>query len=270
MKTVKIIGLMILSMFLVSCGATMNSHFSLKKKLPFDSFVKVVATYDVVKCINDTCVNFKLGSTSSGAVVRTYDHGSYILSTGHSCDPGAIVNDLGGKVKVKQTTYVIDLNGVKYDTKTININRLLDTCILYSSELDKTPVRIEKNEAPVIGDMVYNIAAPVGMFNTNTAPVLEGRYSGHKWGFSLYTVPAIGGSSGSPLFNTKGKLVGMIHSVHTRFHHLSFGPKHNQLVNYIYKHTPYHVPDGVSLEIDATKKEIKENIKNHLLDINIK
>ena len=70
--------------------------------------------------------------------------------------------------------------------------------------------------------------------------------------------------------NVKGKLVGMIHSVHTRFHHLSFGPKHTQLVNYIYKHTPYHVPDGISLEIDATKKEVKQNIKNHLLDINIK
>jgi S1-C subfamily serine protease len=270
MKTIKLFLLVILSMFLVSCGATMNSHFSLKEKLPFDSFVKVVATYDIVKCVEGTCMNFKLGSTSSGAVVRTYKHGSYILSTGHSCDPSAIVNDLGGNVKVKQTTYVIDLNGVKYDTKTINIDRLLDTCILYSSELSKNPVRIEKNKAPILGDKIYNIAAPVGMFDTKTAPVLEGRYSGHKWGFSLYTVPAIGGSSGSPLFNDRGKLVGMIHSVHTKFHHLSFGPEHNQLINYIYKYTPYNVPDGISLEIDATKKTTNETKRNHLLNIKIK
>ncbi len=270
MKSLKFLILMISLIFLPSCGGTLNGHFSLKHKLPFDSFVKVVASYDVVKCVGETCMNFKLGATSSGSVVRAYDHGSYILTTGHSCDPRAILHDLGGNAKIKQKTFLIDMNGVKHQTKTININNKLDTCILYAKGFSKAPVKIERNDAPNIGDMIYNIAAPVGMFNTQTVPVLEGRYSGYKWGFSLYTVPAIGGSSGSPLFNSRGKLVGMIHSVHTRFHHLSFGPTHPQLINYIYKHTPYHVPDGISLEIDGTKEDSVFDTKNHLLDIKLK
>lgn len=270
MKSLKYLILMISLIFLPSCGGTFNGHFALKQKLPFDSFVKVVATYDVTKCVDNTCMNFKLGATSSGSIVRTYPHGSYILTTGHSCDPEAILNDLGGNAKVKQKTFLIDMNGVKHDTKTININNKLDTCILYAAGFAKSPVKIERNDAPVIGDKIYNIAAPVGMFNTQTAPVLEGRYSGHKWGFSLYTVPAIGGSSGSPLFNERGKLVGMIHSVHRRFHHLSFGPTHPQLINYIYKHTPFHVPDGVSLEVDGTQQNSTLDAKGHLLDIKIK
>ena len=271
MKFVQSFILLFSLMFLVSCGGTLNGHFNLKHKLPMDSFVKVVAKYDVVKCVNKTCMKFQLGATSSGSVVRVYEHGSYILTTGHSCDPGVILNDLGGEAKVKQTTYIIDINGVKHDTKTINFNSKQDKCILYSDSLKKAPVKIERNDAPIWGDLIYNVAAPVGMFNIKTVPVLEGRYSGHKWGFSLYTVPVIGGSSGSPLFNERGKLVGMIHSVHRRFHHLSFGPTHTELINYIYKHTPYHVPDGVSLEVDGTEKtSIEKTDQDHLLDIQIR
>jgi S1-C subfamily serine protease len=270
MKFIKHVILIFSLMFLSSCGGTLANHFKLKQKLPFDSFVKVVATYDVVKCIGETCMKFKFGATSSGSVVRTYPHGSYILTTGHSCDPKAIMYDLGGGLKIKQTTYLIDINGVKHNTKTININNKLDTCILYSSSVSRAPVRVERNDAPEWGDKIYNMAAPVGMFNTRTVPILEGRYSGHKWGFSLYTVPAIGGSSGSPLFNHRGKLVGMIHSVHTRFHHLSFGPTHAELVNYIYKHTPFHVPEGVVLEVDGTKGSNPSGTKNHLLDIKMR
>ena len=122
MKSLKFLILMISLIFLPSCGATINGHFALKNKLPFDSFVKVVATYDVVKCVGETCMNFKLGATSSGAVVRAYDHGTYILTTGHSCDPRAILHDLGGNAKIKQKTFLIDMNGVKHQTKTININ----------------------------------------------------------------------------------------------------------------------------------------------------
>ena len=102
---------MISLIFLPSCGATINGHFALKNKLPFDSFVKVVATYDVVKCVGETCMNFKLGATSSGAVVRAYDHGTYILTTGHSCDPRAILHDLGGNAKIKQKSIWIGVDG---------------------------------------------------------------------------------------------------------------------------------------------------------------
>jgi len=270
MKFIKHAILMLSLMFLTSCGGTLAGHLNLKQKLPFDSFVKVVATYDVVKCVEGNCMKFGFGATSSGSVVRAYPHGSYILTTGHSCDPNAIMYDLGGGLKIKQVTYLIDINGVKHDTKTININNKLDACILYSSSVSRTPVRIERNNAPKWGDKIYNMAAPVGMFDVQTVPVLEGRYSGHKWGLSLYTVPAIGGSSGSPLFNARGKLVGMIHSVHTRFHHLSFGPTHAELVNYVFKHTPLHVPEGIVLEVDGTKDIRMNGTKSHLLDIKMR
>lgn len=270
MKSFKYLILAFSLIFLASCNATLNGHFNLQKKLPFSSFVKVVATYDVQRCIGKTCLKFKLGATSSGSVVRVYPHGSYILTTGHSCDPRSILMDIGGNAKIKQTTYIIDMNGVKHETSTININNKLDTCILYSKNLKKIPVRIEKGTPPVVGEKVYNLAASVGMFDIQTVPVLEGRYSGQTWGYSLYTVPAIGGSSGSPLFNQRGRLVGMIHSVHRRFHHLSFSPTHTQLVNYIYKHTPFYVPDGVTLEVEHKDSHHGIPQKNHLLDIKIK
>jgi len=203
----------------------------------------------------------KMMSTSSGSIIKKYKHGSYLLTTGHSCDPKFAVSQLGPNTKIKQDTFLIDIYGARHNTITINIDNVLDTCILYSESIPHPSIKIGWNSPPVQGDKIYNLAAPVGVFNKHTMPILEGRFSGWMWGMSMYTVPAIGGSSGSPLFNTKGELVGMIHSVHRRFHHLSFSPRHDELMKYISTNTPYIVPAPLKTEISTIKPPSKDKKK---------
>jgi S1-C subfamily serine protease len=50
---------------------------------------------------------------------------------------------------------------------------------------------------------------------------------------AMYTIPAAGGSSGSPIVNSKGELIGMIHSVNIRFPMITVSPEFENLRKFI-------------------------------------
>jgi len=52
-------------------------------------------------------------------------------------------------------------------------------------------------------------------------------------GHAIYSLPAIGGSSGSPIVNKKGELIGMIHSVIRYFNQVSISPNYEAMREFI-------------------------------------
>lgn len=134
----------------------------------------------------------------------------------------------------------------KYDVNVINYNRKLDLCLLYVKKLQRKPALLA-HSAPEPGDKAYNLAAPLGMFGSNMIPKLDGYFAGYLTRdprdvdqmFSIYSIPAIGGSSGSPIFNSDGYVIGMIHSVNIRFPFLTYSPTFKQLKQFIRENVPY-------------------------------
>jgi len=226
------------------------ADISLGKVLPRKSFVKVETTYRATSCketkdekeekgedeTNIQCDYHFLTTTSSGSVVKAHKDGSYVLTTGHSCSSENIRYHPDKQAVIDVEMHVFDIRGGKHLAKLIAIDEDKDMCMLQIPTFVWEAVKISY-VTPKKGDKIYNLAAPVGVFQKDTVVILEGRYTGHFWGFAMYTVPAIGGSSGSPLFNNSGKLVGIIHSVHRRFHHLSFAPKHQEILDFIDENT---------------------------------
>ena len=49
------------------------------------------------------------------------------------------------------------------------------------------------------------------------APLFIGMYSGHSHNRLVFTLPAINGSSGSPILNEKGEVVGVVSAVTKNF-----------------------------------------------------
>jgi len=228
-----------------SCmSAGFMADANLGKVLPRKSFVKVVTKYTATSCkeakneseAGNQCQSHLFSTTSSGSVIKAHKDGSYILTTGHSCSSKNIKYIPDDQAVIDVEIYIYDIRGGKHLAKLIAVDEEKDMCMLQIPTFVWEAVKISY-VTPKKGDKIYNLAAPQGVFQKDTVVMLEGRYVGHFWGFAMYTVPAVGGSSGSPLFDNQGKLVGMIHSVHVKFHHLSFAPKHQEVLGFIKKYT---------------------------------
>ena len=83
---------------------------------------------------------------------------------------------------------------------------------------------------PRVGERVFNMAAPHGIFAPGMVILLEGFYSGSDVDDdTFYTVPAAPGSSGSVIMNSRGEIVSVIHSAYRSFHQIALGSHLNYI-----------------------------------------
>ena len=127
---------------------------------------------------------------------------------------------------------VLDINKESFPVKVIAIDHANDLCILRVQGIKKPAIKIA-SEAPEPGDRVYNLAAPTGIFDKNMIPIFEGFFNGSSKNRTIYSIPAKGGSSGSPIFNSNSELIGMIHSVNVYFPVISVSPPKDMLIKFV-------------------------------------
>ena len=257
--------LFFLCTFSLSCtGFNQNNQ---KDILYRDSFIKLEKTLVVSVCQEGKCKVFtELGSTASGSVIRNQFDGSYVLTAAHVCDDSGIQNYIDQffdkeapqlKKDIKKELIFIGktIEGTEYKVEIVAEDEKNDICVLWVKDLYKKALAISP-KSPEIGDKVYNMAAPLGIFYPNMIPLQEGYYNGQKKNKDIYSIPAIGGSSGSPIVNHKGELVGMIHSVYRNFNHVSLGPTYKDLTDFIHTKTTKHVGDHM---INVLLRQLSDN-----------
>ena len=209
--------------------------------LPRTSFVKIEKIIEVKICDPTDpkdCFTKAMVSSGSGFVIKNDNDGSYIFTAGHVCDDSDIIARFkdAGAIVTKQEFIVMDINKNRFKAKTIAFTMCEDMCVAYAPGFYRPPVKVAQL-SPQQGDGALNLAAPLGVFDDEMIPILHGHYSGIAYGGkAIYTIPAIGGSSGSGIFNKNGELIGMIHSAHIRFPFLSLSPTHREIVDYILEH----------------------------------
>ena len=218
---------------LLSCGHHRNT---VKNILPRDSFLKIQKTIEATMCHpkkKDLCVTKRFGATASGAVVNVTGNGAYVLTAAHVCIDEKAKKFLN-KVQHKMFFYVINIESTYFPVEIIATDQLNDLCILYVEGLRNPAMRIAVNK-PVPGDRVYNLAAPLGIFDKDMIPTFQGFYNGDTriYDRAIYTLPAKGGSSGSPIMNHRGELVGMVSAAFIRFSHLAISPKFKETTTFV-------------------------------------
>ena len=197
------------------------------------SFLKVEKFINVNICADGQCISDRVMATGSGSVVGVHRFGSLVLTAAHVCETDRYANN-PHVTEVRVIIQVVDLELKRYDASVISIDRELDTCMLTVIGMKRPPLRIHMGKY-IPGTKVYNVAAPIGILNHDLVPLLDGYFLGVEGKRALYSVPAAGGSSGSPIVDANGNLVGMIHSVNILFPMITVSPTIEDLRKFIFE-----------------------------------
>jgi S1-C subfamily serine protease len=197
----QLFGIITLLVFCTSCGCATFGVLSTMKDAPRTSFVKIeVLTNEYI-------------STGSGVIVNHIEEKTLILTAGHICKDNTVAMK------------VLDHYEKEYQVITFIRSNEDDLCILVTDFISWQAIKISNSE-PEIGDKVYNIAAPMGIHAPDMSLTFEGHYQGQmklkeeKHALDIHSISGMGGSSGSPIFNDKWQIIGIVSRGVTGFQHI--------------------------------------------------
>lgn len=254
------------SMCLVAAGlltsCSVNNSTEVNTQVPYDSFVyvkgdasdiKITActTGEDVKCNTVTDKN-GLHIRGSGVVVANSvvdPERQYVMTAGHVCNTvdqyredtrNRWRNDYRLNVTEVDLTLVlsiVDNDNRTFRGKVIGLNTDRDICII-AIKGSKLPIIRIAQDYPDPGAKIFNLAAPLGMWQAGSTHRFDGYFSGpyrcagsdkrfykceigeHVW--NNFTLAATHGSSGSPIFNWDGELIGILVMVTRNFPNLVY------------------------------------------------
>lgn len=159
-------------------------------------------------------------SSASGVVLSSSSSHIFIMTANHFCE-NSDIEKMMGEVKIR-----IFIGESSRLANIVTSSKKADLCLLealrFKDENFKT-TKIAK-EMPLIGEEVFNVAAPDGMASPNTRLMFSGNFAGCESLSCVYTVPATFGSSGSAVYNKEGELVSLLVAAAVNFENVSMGP----------------------------------------------
>lgn len=183
-------------------------------------------------------MGFGRKARASGVAVSASPHSpdaQIIATAGHVCvDEIAIDLDLpvisDDQPKYQTEITITTPRGKVFPATVLYIDEFYDLCFMrvVGAHLQIAPIA---QAMPAKNSIVYNIAAPLGVWQPGTTLMFTGRYSG-PWTCekgettltgecpaddtihaSLYALSAYPGSSGSPIFTEDGQVIGIVSAV---------------------------------------------------------
>ena len=211
---------------------------------PIESFVMIKQEFimKINNCDeNNECESVTVGSasaTGSGFIVKTDDEASYVMTAGHVCVPPApgfgidpTTLDIGYRISLK-TGF-----GRQAISEIVAIDSENDICLLKAS--DRLGPALEINpDNTMLHEEVYNMASPAGLASSLAVPVFKGYYVGDVSTMSIFSIPAVPGSSGSPLMNEKNQVISIVSAAAVRFDEYAIGPQTKSIREFLLAYLP--------------------------------
>lgn len=191
--------------------------------IPYQSFVfltnEMISIKDECEEDDAICKPKKMMTHASGTFVyrsKKNEALGVVMTAAHFCDN---VQGAKGTTRISTKFTARDWRGKQMAADFVSLSHTTDICFLIVYELDSLIVIPELSDrTPRIGERVFSPSAP-GALNTGGMTLLfEGLYSGRMTTIGsgkieaqsdVYTIPTAGGSSGAPIYNAGGFIVGM-------------------------------------------------------------
>jgi hypothetical protein len=205
-----------------------NSDFPLEKIYNSTVFVEGIVH-------NKETKKKYLSYTGSGGVVWQGEDSTVVMTAAHVCDISNIVGRIRSEEEnpdnIQHAMKVMDRKDRAYPAISYVSAIEFDACLIHISKMTGAPAVSLSKENPKVGDIIFNVASPLGLYSSDGSPMFTGYYSGDfkfkdvsEGKMSLFSLPAAPGSSGSLLLNKNMEIVGVVSAVYARFHHLTISP----------------------------------------------
>jgi len=249
----KFVLLIMMFLTFVGCSSCVNSSYLFGPSNLFRdkrrSFIKIDAYKNILlsntSSTSEEEYEIDLRTTASGAIIGHDRELTLVATSAHVCSIRTksqinyfvpnYSNFDSSWILIEKSSFILnDYKGNTYRAIVLKQDHASDICILVTTSISLPKIKISRGK-PLIGAKYYNIAAPMGVWDPKAIPLFEGFYLGainthHNSNLSyMFSIPATGGSSGSPIINSYGELMGVIHSSYRGFNHLSLATTNNQV-----------------------------------------
>jgi S1-C subfamily serine protease len=127
-------------------------------------------------------------------------------------------------------------DGYQKEVEVVQSSRDLDLCVMESHTKERALTLSEKS--PERGHRYFNIGAPLGIHGEGLLIQQSGLYSGSKevdeqGEFDFYSFASAPGSSGSPIMNKKGHVVGMVSRGDSQYGEITMSPVYSEAYSFL-------------------------------------
>ena len=230
----KSIGILVLLITVIGILFAINPTLLSLKSIPDENFTNLILIEHIeTECEEDDLMCQIMSesgsiyrSSASGIAFRTESEKTYILTAGHFCDTG-YGNDSDWELKI------VDIDGKYWDGEILAIDVARDLCLVSSNMPSIKSIKFTR-DMPEMGERVFTISAPLGVSDRNVVLHFEGIFSGCSDSLTCYfTIPTTFGSSGSAIFDSKRRVVGITLRSLVGFESVAMGTNGSEIIDFI-------------------------------------
>ena len=135
---------------------------------------------------------------------------------------GKIITNFHVIAHAKNATVWLEIDDAYDDVQVLDIDKRKDIAILKIKAVELPFLNLGKSANEEIGATVYTVSNPKGYFNTLSQGLISGVRYREGYHVLQFTAPVSHGSSGGPLFNAKGEVIGITSSLDDQGQNLNF------------------------------------------------
>ena len=231
----------------ISCSVPLSvgiKHAYKNNKLAWASSVHFIATRQLeLACVGEICIPISenYGAGTAFVADKVGDE-SIVMTAAHLCyayeaPPPQSVMDGMGTIETKFDMSILIGETLIIVEEILVLDDKNDICV-FSVPMDIGKHMPLSKHSPRYGEEVWTIGAPAGYFPDSAKPITKGIFSGQaervypddsSIEFFNFSMPTVGGMSGSPILNSNGEVVGLVSAVNSDWHMISFSPTLDQI-----------------------------------------